>query len=75
MKILAVTGALMMLSIQLAAAHSSLTPHVHMVDGGAYVSWLEMAAGLTAAVLAITFYRYRQAQLKDQMKKEKVRRK
>ncbi len=75
MKTFAATGAMMMASVQTAAAHSTLSPHMHVVDGGAYISWIEIAAGLTAAVLAVTYYRYRQAQLKDQLKKEKARRK
>ena len=76
MKTLAATGALLMASVQMAAAHSTLSPHMHIVDdGGAYISWIEIAAVLTAGVLAVSYYRYRQAHMKDQLKKEKARRK
>ena len=56
---------------QAALAHQTLSPHFHPTDGAFYISWLEVAAGLTAVGLAAAYYRFRQAQ----MKKEKVRRK
>ncbi len=65
-----VSSVLTIVAAQTALAHQSLTPHVHPVEGAFYVSWLEIAAGLTAAALAIAYFRYRQAQFK----KEKVRR-
>lgn len=70
-KIAFVSSVLTIATSQAVLAHQTLSPHVHPTEGAFYVSWLEMAAGLTAMGLAVAFYRYRQAQ----MKKEKVRRK
>ena len=70
-KIAFATSILSIATTQAVLAHQTLSPHVHPLDGAFYVSWLEMAAGLTAIGLAVAYVRFRQVQ----MKKEKVRRK
>ena len=66
-----VSSALMIAATQSVQAHQLLSPHIHPSDGALYISWLEIAAILSAAGMAFAFVRY----LHGQSKKAKARRK